>query len=130
MLNRIPVMARLFAILAIAMMVPCIHAISAGEWRSARGFMYPAIGTLFAAVGLAVLLRPMNARETARHELFTLLLAWTLLPVFAAIPLVLLMPNIGQNGAWFEMVSAMTTTGGTVLSRPSEVPDAVHLWLS
>lgn len=128
MLRQVPVTALLVAMLALAMMVPCIQAASEEEWRVARGFLYPAIGTFVAASGMALLLRPMRARETSEHELLTLLLVWLLLPMFAAIPLFLLLPNVGVVGAWFEMVAALTTTGGSIFARPSEIPDAIHLW--
>lgn len=128
MLARLSVISVLVAILGLAMLVPSIQAASGSEWKVARGFLYPAIGTLFAAGGMAVLLRPMAEDERAQHELLTLLLAWAVLPCFAAIPLIVLLPSIGVAGAWFEMVAALTTTGGTVLPRFSEVPDAIHLW--
>ncbi|MEM7211568.1 MAG: potassium transporter TrkG [Pseudomonadota bacterium] len=128
MLSRVSVISILVAILGLMMLVPCIQAASAGEWRVARAFLYPAIGTLFAAGGMGVLLRPMAANERAQHELLTLLLAWAILPAFAALPLMVLVPSIGVFGAWFEMVAAITTPGGSVLPRFSQIPEAVHLW--
>ena len=128
MLNRVSVISVLLAILGIAMLVPCIQAATDGDWRTARGFLYPSVGTLFAATGLAVLLRPMAERETAQHELLTLLLAWMILPFFAAIPLVLVTPSLGRVGAWFDMVATLTTTGGTAFPHLSDVPNAIHLW--
>ena len=128
MLKQVPVTALLVAMLGLAMVVPCIQAASEAEWRVARAFLYPAIATLVAAGGMALLLRPMNFRESAEHELLTLLLIWLLLPMFAALPVVLLLPNAGLIGAWFEMVAALTTTGGSIFSRPAEIPDAIHLW--
>ena len=128
MLNRVSVISVLLAILGIAMLVPCIQAVTDGEWRTARGFLYPSVGTLFAATGLAVLLRPMAERETAQHELFTLLLAWLILPVFAAIPLVLVTPSLGHVSAWFDMVATLTTTGGSAFPHLADVPNAIHLW--
>lgn len=128
MLNRTSVISVLLAILGVAMLVPCLHAVTEAEWRIARGFLYPAVATLFAAGGLAILLRPMTDRETAQHELLTLLLAWLILPIFAALPIVLLTPGIGRVGAWFEMVATLTTTGGSVYPNPGDVPDAIHLW--
>ncbi|MEM9060204.1 MAG: potassium transporter TrkG [Pseudomonadota bacterium] len=128
MLDRVPVISILIGLLGIAMLVPCIQAATVGEWRSGRGFLYPALATILAALSLAVLLRPMRRRETPQHELLTLLLAWILLPIFAAVPLVLLTPSIGLVGAWFEMMAAFTTTGGTIYPRADAVPHAVHLW--
>ena len=128
MLYRIPVVAFLLGIMALVMLVPAIQAGSDGEWKSARGFLYPALFGFFIAGALGVLLRPMRARETPQHELLMLLLVWLTLPVFAAIPVYLLTPAIGPVGAWFEMVAALTTTGGSVYAKASEVAPSIHLW--
>ena len=128
MLARLPVLATLIAIVALGMLVPALQAANAREWEQGRGFLYSAMLCLFAAAALGVLLRPMTAREHARRELSTLLLAWVLLPAFAALPLVLLTPQIGPLGAWFEMVAALTTTGGSIYADFAIVPDSVHLW--
>lgn len=128
MVSRVPVIALLIGVLALAMLVPAIQAATEAEWRAARGFLYSSIFCLFVAAGLAVLLPPMGPREQARRELATLLLAWLLLPCFAALPLILVTPWIGTGGAWFEMVAALTTTGGSVFRDPELVPPAIHLW--
>ncbi|MEL6997619.1 MAG: potassium transporter TrkG [Pseudomonadota bacterium] len=128
MLQRVPILSILIALLGFAMLIPSIQATSVGEWRSGRGFLYPALATLFIALSFAVLLRPMREREAPQHELLTLLLAWILIPVLACVPLVLLTPSLGLVGAWFEMMAAFTTTGGTIYPRPELVPDAIHLW--
>ncbi|MEM7056805.1 MAG: potassium transporter TrkG [Pseudomonadota bacterium] len=128
MLRRVPVTAALLALLSLLMLVPSIHAATDSDWRSARGFLYPALFGLFVAAGLGTLLRPMSVRETARHELITLLMIWVSLPIVASVPLVLITPSIGTSGAWFEMVAALTTTGGTVFSDHGSVPPSVQLW--
>jgi len=128
MLNRAPVIAVLLALTALLMLVPAAQAVTEGEWRSARGFLYPAIFGFFAAAALAVLLRPLAARATPQRELLTLLVVWLALPIFAAAPLVLLTPSVGVVGAWFDMVAALTTTGGSIYAKASVTPDAIQLW--
>jgi trk system potassium uptake protein TrkH len=44
-----------------------------------------------------------------------------------ALPLMETVPDTTLTNAWFEMVSAFTTTGATVYS-PDRLPDAVHVW--
>lgn len=128
MVARLPVVALLIGLLAILMLLPVVQAATEYQWRASRAFLYAAIGCMFVAAALSVLLRPIGPREQARRELSTLLIAWLLLPCFAALPLLLVTPWIGIGGAWFEMVAALTTTGGSVFREPSLVPDSVHLW--
>jgi trk system potassium uptake protein len=128
MVARLPIIALLIGLLAFGMMLPAVQAAMEHEWRASRAFLYSAIACLFVAAALAVLFRPMGPRDTARRELSTLLIAWLLLPCFAALPLVLVTPWIGTLGAWFEMVAALTTTGGSVYRDAALVPESVHLW--
>lgn len=128
MLARVPIIALLIGLVSLCMMIPCIQAASEGEWRSARGFLFPSIFGLLIAGSIGALLRPMAPRDSARHELLTLLLLWVSLPAFAALPLILLTPAIGWYGAWFEMIAALTTTGGSVYAKASATPDAIQLW--
>ena len=51
-----------------------------------------------------------------------------LLPLVLAAPLVALMPAIGLGGAYFEMLSCLTTTGATLFDRPQLLSEPLHLW--
>lgn len=128
MLYRVPVVAILLGIMALAMLVPAIQAASDSEWRHARGFFYPALFGGFLAGSLGVILRPMQRRDTPRHELTLLLIVWLILPIYAAVPIFLLTPGYGPLGAWFEMVAALTTTGGSIYPKASDVPSSIQLW--
>jgi trk system potassium uptake protein len=44
-----------------------------------------------------------------------------------ALPMIEAVPDTTFANAWFEMISAFTTTGATVYD-PARLPDAVHLW--
>ena len=67
-------------------------------------------------------------RVPARYHLLTLLLAYMLLPLVLAAPLVALVPAIGLGGAYFEMLSCLTTTGATLFDRPQLIAEPLHLW--
>ena len=51
-----------------------------------------------------------------------------LLPLVLAAPLVALVPAIGLGGAYFEMLSCLTTTGATLFDRPQLLSEPLHLW--
>ncbi|HRB28642.1 MAG: TrkH family potassium uptake protein [Nitrosomonas sp.] len=68
-------------------------------------------------------------RELQTKDGFLLVvLVWSVLPAFAMIPLILLLPDLSVSKAYFEAVSGLTATGGTVLSGLDALPTSVNLW--
>ena len=59
-------------------------------------------------------------------------LAWTLLPLFACVPLLLYFGGTAApmsfTDAYFESISALTTTGATVLVGLDALPGSINLW--
>ena len=59
-------------------------------------------------------------------------LVWLLLPLFAALPLMLAGHHLGRplsfTHAYFEAVSGLTTTGSTVMSGLDQLPVSVNVW--
>lgn len=53
---------------------------------------------------------------------------WTLIPAFAALPLMLGAPGLNFTDAYFEMVSGITTTGSTVIVGLDDLPPGMNLW--
>ena len=67
--------------------------------------------------------RELNIRD----GFLMVVLVWTVLPAFAAIPLMLQL-GISHTDAYFEAVSGLTTTGSTVLANLDTLPMSVNLW--
>src|SRR5690625_1735278 len=128
MTARLPVLMQLVLLLALGMAGAGIYAVLKGEPLVARDFLWSGGFCLFIAAALGILFRPRDRYVQSHRELLSLLLAWALLPVIATFPLLLVTPSIGVIGAWFEMVAALTTTGGSTYPDPLLVPDAIHLW--
>jgi trk system potassium uptake protein len=72
----------------------------------------------------------------ARHEKHDLkvrdgflmvVMVWTLLPVYAGLPLILHL-GVSFTDAYFEAVSGLTTTGATVLLNLDQLPMSINLW--
>lgn len=53
---------------------------------------------------------------------------WIALPIFGALPFYLGTPDVSYTDAFFEAMSAFTTTGSTVLSGLETLPDGILLW--
>jgi trk system potassium uptake protein TrkH len=63
-----------------------------------------------------------------RDGILLVVLTWTLLPAFAALPLLIYMPNLALADAYFEAMSGLTATGATVLSGLDDLPQSINLW--
>ena len=88
-----------------------------------------AIAVTFAVGALTWLLTHRSHRELQTRDGFLLvLLAWTGLPAFATLPLLIYMPDLSFTDAYFETVSGITTTGSTVLSGLDTLPMSINLW--
>jgi trk system potassium uptake protein TrkH len=63
-----------------------------------------------------------------RDGILLVVLTWTLLPAFAALPLLIHMPDLALADAYFEAMSGLTATGATVLSGLDDLPQSINLW--
>ncbi|MEM7176268.1 MAG: potassium transporter TrkG [Pseudomonadota bacterium] len=127
MIFRLPIMVQILGLIGLAMLLPAAYGALQQDWRVSRAFLHASIFVMVSAATVA-LIRSGRREPTARRELGVLLISWMIIPVFAAIPVAILMPARGPIGAWFEMVLAYTTTGGTGFDDLSLVPNPIHLW--
>ena len=127
-LRQFPALVIMLLFAALLMLVPALHAVRLENWRIARTFLEGAVffSVLAAMLGLATMNRV--PRVPARYHLLTLLLAYLLLPLVLAAPLVALVPGLGLGGGYFEMLSCLTTTGATLFDRPQLLAEPLHLW--
>jgi trk system potassium uptake protein TrkH len=64
-----------------------------------------------------------------RDGFLLVVLVWTLLPAYAAVPLMAYFwPRLSFTDAYFEAVSGLTTTGATVLEGLDALPYSINLW--
>jgi len=125
---RLPLLLLIWGVFAIAMWIPAVHAVIVDDHQTSQSFFYSGIVglTLVAFVGLSVSNRV--PRYGMPGQLMTLLATFVLLPLYLAIPLQDALKNTSYLNAYFDMVSALTTTGADIFDRPGRVPDSVHLW--
>jgi trk system potassium uptake protein TrkH len=83
--------------------------------------------TVATGAGLWYATRSETRDLTVRDGFLMVALVWTLLPVYAALPLVLEL-KLSFTDAYFEAVSGLTTTGATVLSGLDDMPVSINLW--
>lgn len=63
-----------------------------------------------------------------REGILLVVLVWTGGAVFAAVPLLLCIPELSFTDAYFEAVSGLTATGATILVGLDHLPPSINLW--
>lgn len=127
-LRQFPVLVVLMLVGAGLMLVPAAHAAHVKNWDVSRTFLYHAVFFAILATILGIATSNWTPRHPARYHLMTLLVTYMVLPWMLGAPLVPLVPGLTPTGAYFEMVSALTTTGATLFDRPRILPESLHLW--
>jgi trk system potassium uptake protein len=88
-------------------------------------------GTLLTfLMGVLMFLPTYRATKKVTRQTGFLLVAitWSVTPVFSAIPLLLYFPSLSFVDAYFETVSGLTTSGGTILAGLDNLPMSINLW--
>lgn len=127
-LTSLPFFVLLIFVGSVAMLVPALHALTQGNHRIARIFFYGAILFSVLAVLIGIARRGYQPKSVPRSQISALLAAFTVLPVLFALPLYEALGTVPFIHAWFEMVSAFTTTGATLYDNPARLLPTLHLW--
>jgi trk system potassium uptake protein TrkH len=86
-------------------------------------FMLTMLSGLFLWVRYRQVKRELNVRD----GFLMVVLVWTILPAFAALPFMLQL-GVSHTDAYFEAMSGLTTTGATVLVGLDTLPMSINLW--
>ena len=121
------VLGLLLASFALTYALPIGCALLLGDGRWTRFLLAAAITT---AVGLVLATATAHGRRELkpRDGFLLVTLGWLLLSCSAALPLLLAVPGLDFNGAFFEAMSGLTTTGSTVLTGLDQLPPSLNLW--
>lgn len=126
-LRDLPLLVILMGIGAVAMYLPAAHALILRDHQIARPFFYSGTLFLFLAALLALATVSNTRGAQGRSHLLAMLATFTVLPLMLAIPFNEAVPDTGLFNSWWEMVSSLTTTGGT-LYDPTRLAPSLHLW--
>lgn len=70
----------------------------------------------------------VHRRITKRESFLTVTLVWTILPLLGMFPFYFSGPNLSIHDAFFEAMSAFTTTGASVITHLDEMSAGLLLW--
>lgn len=121
------VLARVTVGIGVTMLVPAAVALLSGERNELYAF---AIGaSLAVGVGSGTAMAARSHRPLGTREgLVAAALAWIVVPVFAAVPLLLSGHYLGPLDAYFEAVSGLAAVGLSVAHDVDHMARSVNLW--
>lgn len=129
----VPVFGAVLMVFSLTMLVPL--GLSRALADGAEGAFWPAVLAAFLAGLLLRLLGPLRnpmPELQVRDGILLVSLCWVLLPLAACGPLLLYFAGTATpmtfTGAYFEAMSALTTTGSTVLVGLDALPVSINLW--
>ena len=126
-LRHLPLFLLLFGLSALSMLVPAFHGLIVDDHEAGRAFFYAGLLGLILFAMFAVVLSSRPRNHTAMGPLLSLFSSFVLLPLFFALPFIEALPTTRFINAYFEMVSALTTTGAS-LFEPERLHPSLHLW--
>lgn len=128
LLMRLPLFLLIWGIAALSMWVPAVHALVLDDHPVSRSFFYAGLLGLIGVVLIALAIGTRPSRHSPLGQLLSLLATFVLLPVFLALPLYDALKTTSFLNAYFDMVSAITTTGADLFDDPTRLAPSLHLW--
>ena len=120
------VLSLVILIFGLTMLVPL--AVSWGLRDGAeRAFDEAILLTLAVGALLGYVTRKSKRDLRIRDGFLMVALVWTVLPAFAAVPLIVQL-DLSFTDAYFETVSGLTTTGATILTGLDALPVSINFW--
>jgi trk system potassium uptake protein TrkH len=121
------VLGGLLMVMAATYLLPIGWSVAARDGTT-DSFVQASLGT--AALGLALWAptRRLRRELQARDGCLLVVLGWVAMAGAAMVPFLLEIDGLTVTDAFFESMSALTTTGATVLSGLDALPQSLNLW--
>jgi trk system potassium uptake protein TrkH len=127
-LARLPLFLVIWGIAALAMWVPAGYALVLDLHAISRSFFYSGMLGLICVVMISLSMGNRVPRYGLLGQLLSLLATLSVLPAFLAVPLHDALQTTSFMNAYFDMVSAITTTGLNLFDDPGRLAAPLHLW--
>ncbi|MBX3617691.1 TrkH family potassium uptake protein [Nitrosomonas sp.] len=121
------VLGKMVLVFGLTMLIPLCLALW-GDDGAAFVFEQSILITLGCGLMMWLLTRRFKRELQTRDGFLLVVLVWSVLPAFAMLPFLFYLPDLNLSMAYFEAVSGLTATGGTVLSGLDKLPPSVNLW--
>ncbi len=125
---RLPLSLLIWGIASLSMWLPATHALIRNNHPVSQSFFYSGLLGLICVTLIALSLGERKPRFGTLGQLLSLLFTFAVLPVFLAVPLHDALQTTRFLNAYFDMVSAITTTGANLFDDPARLDASLHLW--
>ena len=125
--RNLPIFVVLIFGAALATLVPSFYGAAVGDFESARVFFYSGLLFVIASALLWLAVAPSARSGSEQRYLLTLVLSYLWLPGLLSLPMMQLRADLALVDVYFDMVSALTTTGAVVFA-PERLGETAHLW--
>jgi trk system potassium uptake protein len=114
-------------VFGLSMLLPLIISLILGD-DAQRAYDHAFLVTV--GTGILLWLATFKNKDELRYRdgFLLVVLIWTILPIFAALPLLIYLPDLSFTDAYFETMSGLTTTGATTLSGLDNLAPSINLW--
>ena len=126
-LMRLSLLVLVCGLSALMMWIPAAQASVMGHASIARNFFYAGLLVLIFCFLIGLAMHGNRPDGRSRTMLLNVLAVFAGLPLILALPFAESLPDTGWFNAWWEMVSALTTTGASLYSADLLAPP-LHLW--
>lgn len=125
---RLPLFLLIWGVASLLMWVPATHALILDDHQTSQSFFYAGVVGLMMVTLIGLSMGNRVPRYGMLGQLLSLLATFTVLPLFLAVPVHDALRTTSFLNAYFDMVSAVTTTGADIFGDPSRLRPSLHLW--
>ena len=126
-LSIAPILGGLLVVFSATFVLPIAWSLASHDGVH-LAFIGSALACLAAGAVLALATRRYHREIQARAGCLLVVLAWISVAAVATLPLMLTIKNLSFTDAFFETMSALTTSGGTILIGLDTLPQSINLW--
>ena len=123
-----PVWVIMIALMSVLMFLPAAYGAGLNDWNIARSFFYHGVFFLLVSAVIALALAARKPLSNQGTRLLALFATYLIVPFVLALPFAFLIPNLDFFDAYVEMLSALTTTGASLIDSPLALSDVLHFW--
>lgn len=118
----------ILAIVGASLSIPAVTAVFSGEYAMIPVFVVPMAAAILLGAIFYFSGRKTKISLSTRNVFALVALVWISISIFGALPLFLSRAFGNFTDAFFESVSAFTTTGATVINDIESLPKSLNLW--